>query len=279
MNGKQFNRFFSGLLMTVFFLPYLVFGVSAEHYSIDGYEVPIEIIINNEKIVTNEGAFLENGITYVPVRSISEALGASVEWNPETRTASVTLTGVTVSFSEQSENPENTAVVSENTLFVPVRTLAEALGLSAEWDENYYQVHLTAPTLTVGDEYVDQNFRNSDVLLIAQVLQCECGSSSFEGKIAVANIITNRVSHQQFPSSVREVIYDRRGGSVQFPLAYNGRINNVPSTECILAAKCALSGVVVAKDCLFFQADWVEDSWINRNRTYAMSSGGNAFFN
>lgn len=276
---KRSKSFFFGLLSAVLLLLFLVPGVSAEHYSIDGYEIPIEIIINNEKILTNEGAFLENGITYVPVRPISEALGASVTWEAESRTASVTLTGVTVSFSENAPLPENAAVVYENTLFVPVRTLAEALGLGAEWDENYYQVHLTAPTLTVSDEYVDQNFRNSDVLLIAQVLQCECGSSPFEGKIAVANIITNRVAHYQFPSTVKEVIYDRRGGSVQFPLAYNGRIDNVPSTECILAAKCALAGVVVAKDCLFFQADWVEDSWLNRNRTYAMSSGGNAFFN
>ena len=275
---KRFKSSLFGLLSAVFFLIQLTVGVSAEHYSIDGYTIPIEVIINNEKITTDTGAFLENGITYVPVRSISEALGASVSWDSESRTASVTLGENTVSFSEHTENAENAAVVFENTLFVPVRTLAQAFGIDAQWDENYYQVHLTAQNIEVPDEYIDTDFRNSDILLIAQVLQCECASSPFEGKIAVANIITNRVAHHQFPSSVEEVIYDRRGGSVQFPLAYNGRINNIPSTECILAAKCALSGTVVAKDCLFFQADWVKNSWINQNRTFSLSSGGNSFF-
>lgn len=129
---KRSKSFLFGLLSAVLLLLFLVPGVSAEHYSIDGFEIPIEIIINNEKILTNEGAFLENGVTYVPVRPISEALGASVTWEAESRTASVTLTGVTVSFSENAPLPENAAVVYENTLFVPVRTLAEALGIGAE---------------------------------------------------------------------------------------------------------------------------------------------------
>lgn len=275
---KRFKSLVLGLLSAVIFLLFLAVGVSAEHYSIDGYTIPIEIIVNNEKIITDKGAFLENETTYIPVRSVSEALGAVVSWDSESRTASVTLNNETVSFSEAAELPENCAVVFDNALFVPVRTLAEALKIDAQWDSNFYQVHLTASDITVPDELVDASFRNSDVMLIAQVLQCECGSSPFAGKIAVANIITNRVANKQFPSTVKEVIYDCRGGSVQFPLAYNGRINNTPSLECILAAKCALAGTVVAKDCLFFQADWVKNSWVDKNRTFVLSAGGNSFF-
>ena len=75
-----------------------------------------------------------------------------------------------------------------------------------------------------------------------------------------------------------EVIYDRRYGSVQFTLAYNGRINNTPTGECILAAKCALAGVVVAKDCLFYQAEKLTGSWMDKNREVAICVGGNKFF-
>lgn len=287
---QQFHRFFAGLCLLPLLLSMLLSGISAEPYTIDGYEIPIEIIINNAKIRTADNAFLDDGTVYIPLRSATEALGAVVEWDDVSRTATVTLGELKAIFPESDTAGENTeastqndsitasAVLRNNLLYIPIRAFSNALGLAVSWDANYYQVHISAPEFSVGEEHIDASFLNSDILLIAQVLQCECGSAPFEGKIAVANVILNRVASDLFPSTVKDVIYDRRGGSVQFPLAYNGKINNIPSLECVLAAKCAVDGAVVAKDCLFFQADSVTDSWTNRNRTYALSSGGNAFF-
>lgn len=283
-------RFLSALFLLATLLLSLPCGVFAEPYAIDGYEIPVEIIINNAKILTSANAYLDKDTVYVPLRSATEALGADVRWDEITRTATIALGEQTAAFSESGDTDQNadplaenetlpsSAVIRNNLLYVPIRMLSESLGLSVLWDANYYQVHISAPDLLVREECLDTEFLNSDILLIAQVLQCECGSAPFEGKIAVANVILNRVASDLFPSTVTDVIYDRRGGSIQFPLAYNGKINNIPSLECILAAKCAVNGADVAKDCLFFQADSIQDSWTNRNRTYALSSGGNAFF-
>lgn len=289
-------RFLSAFLLITALLSSLPCRIFAEPYTIDGYEIPVEIIINNAKILTAANAYLDGNTVYVPLRSATEALGADVMWDETARTATVTLGEQIAAFSESSETNESaeaieyaealaenetdpsSAVIRNNLLYVPIRMLSEILGLSVLWDSNYYQVHISAPELLVKEECLDTDFLNSDILLIAQVLQCECGSAPFEGKIAVANVILNRVASDLFPSTVTDVIYDRRGGSVQFPLAYNGKIHNVPSLECILAAKCAVNDAVVAKDCLFFQANSIKDSWTNRNRTYALTSGGNAFF-
>lgn len=181
--------------------------------------------------------------------------------------------------TDASEVPDDGAVLRDDTLFVPVRALAEKLGFTVSWDDYYYQVLLTAPDVAIPEQAIDYTYTNDEMLLVAKVLSCECGSASFFGKIAVANVICNRVADVQFPDNVRDVIYDRRGGSVQFSIAYDGKLDRaVPSTECILAAKCALDGVATAPGCLFFQAEYVKNSWTNRNRKYALSFDGNAFF-
>lgn len=249
------------------------FCAKAEIYSIDGFEIPIDIEINGTLLECPVPAFLDGGTTFVPVRAISEAYGADVSWDDASKCATISLGEKKVDFTI-GEN----AVLYKDTTFVPVRAASETLGFSVEWDSFYFCVKISAPEVSLLPEQVKKAYTLDDVLVLAQILQCECGSAFFESKIAVANVVTNRVASPLFPDTVREVIYDNRYGSIQFTPAYNGKINNTPNSECILASKCALSGVNVAPGCLFFQADYVKNSWMNRNREYAMSLGGNTFF-
>ena len=253
-------------------------GVCAEHYSVGGVEIPVDIVINGSIIKTPVDAFLEteNSTTYVPVRAIAEAMGAEVSWDDETKTATVTKGETNVSFSIY--DTENTAVLYLDTTFIPARAVSEKFGYNVTWDDYYYQVWISAPDVVVPYEYIDTSYYNDEILIVAQVLHCECRYSSFDGKIAVANVITNRVASSLFPDTVHKVIYDRRYGSVQFTIAYNGMLENTPTPECILAAKCALNGTVVAKDCLFYQAEKLTGSWMDKNREVAMCVGGNKFF-
>ena len=251
--------------------------VSAEHYNIEGFEIPIDVVINGSIIKTPVNSFLEteNDTVYVPIRAISETMGAVVSWTDETKTATVSKDENSIDFSIYDE--ENTAVIYLDTMFIPVRAVSEKLGYDVRWDDYYYQVWISAPDVNVETERIDTTYANPDILIVAQVLQCECGPG-FEGKIAVANVISNRAKSDLFPDTVQEVIYDRRYGSVQFTIAYNGKLDNTPSKENILAAKCSLDGVIVAPDCLFYQADFVKNSWMDKNRERAVSIGGNTFF-
>ena len=45
--------------------------------------------INSEEKTLDSPAFIENDRTYVPVRFISEAFGAKVEWDAETQTVTI----------------------------------------------------------------------------------------------------------------------------------------------------------------------------------------------
>ena len=47
-------------------------------------------LINGKEIALDSAAFVENGRTYVPIRFLSEALGAKVEWNSNTQEVIIT---------------------------------------------------------------------------------------------------------------------------------------------------------------------------------------------
>ena len=51
-------------------------------YSVFSLEKP-NIFVNGNQIETD--AFIQDGVTYVPLRAVSESLGADVAWNEETQ--------------------------------------------------------------------------------------------------------------------------------------------------------------------------------------------------
>ncbi|WNR44408.1 copper amine oxidase N-terminal domain-containing protein [Paenibacillus roseipurpureus] len=62
-------------------------GDKVIHFQVDNQEA----MINGEHIVLDNPPTLINGSTFVPVRFVSESLGAKVEWDNETNTAVITL--------------------------------------------------------------------------------------------------------------------------------------------------------------------------------------------
>lgn len=81
-----------------------------------------------------------------------------------------------------------------------------------------------------------------DEKLLAAVVYCEAGNQSYEGQLAVANVVVNRVKSSLFPNTIKEVIF----APGQFMPANNGRLNaalqNGVPDSCTQAAKDALAG-------------------------------------
>ena len=96
-----------------------------------------------------------------------------------------------------------------------------------------------SPTMSATEE---------EIWLIATVVNWEAGNQSYEGKLAVANVVLNRVRSSKYPNTIKGVIYqnsqfsgvsDGAGG----PSAkFQARLDKGPGTECIKAAMDALSG-------------------------------------
>ncbi len=91
-------------------------------------------------------------------------------------------------------------------------------------------------------------------LLLAALIQCEAGSESYEGKVAVGAVVMNRVRSSAYPNTIHGVIY----ASGQFTPAMNGKVNQVYESgkiqeECIRAAEDALSGTSPVGDLTHFR--------------------------
>ena len=98
------------------------------------------------------------------------------------------------------------------------------------------------------------NVSQSDMDLLAAIIYCEAGSEPYVGKVAVGNVVMNRVKHPSYPNSISEVIYARgqfspvRNGSLEKALKY-GRADQ----SCYQAAWEALSGSAPVGDKLYFR--------------------------
>lgn len=82
----------------------------------------------------------------------------------------------------------------------------------------------------------------SDVALLAALIQCEAGSQSYEGQLAVGAVVMNRVRSGGYPNTIIGVIT----APGQFPPATNGKVAAVaasgPKASCMQAAQAAVDG-------------------------------------
>lgn len=86
---------------------------------------------------------IEDGSTLVPMRFLFEQMGADVEWNGETQTATATLDNTAVTFAIDDTNAEvnNTPATMDvparlinGKTMVPLRFLSENMDYTVDWD-------------------------------------------------------------------------------------------------------------------------------------------------
>ena len=117
----------------------------------------------------------------------------------------------------------------------------EAARLAAEAQ----QAALAAQTAAISTE---------ELKLLANIIYCEAGSESYVGKVAVGNVIMNRVKSASQPNTITEVVYAKG----QFSPVRNGSLQRALSSDkadaaCYQAAIEALAGAQPVGDKLFFR--------------------------
>ena len=233
----------------------------------------------------SRGGYLINDTTYVPLRAASELIGGSISYDAKTRTATVTARGLSMTVSDggyivyandrplASRTPA--VILADGSMYIPVRTLAKALGLSVEWQAPA-SVYLsgTVSPLAPASSYYDPD----ELLWMSRIINAESRGEPLLGKIAVGNVVLNRVRHKEYPSTVYGVIFDTKYG-VQFSPIKDGSIYLPVEYESALAAKICLEGFTVSSDILFFlEPSKSVSSWIPNNRRYEFTVKNHYFY-
>ena len=76
------------------------------------------------------------------------------------------------------------------------------------------------------------NLTSEEILLLSKLVTSEARGESYEGQVAVAAVVINRVKDSRFPNSIEDVIYQKNA----FSVVKNGTINMNPTDEAYKAA-------------------------------------------
>ncbi len=131
------NRKITAAIVLIIFVSLSSFVLAAEK--------PIEIYINEVEVDSDVPPVILNGRTLVPIRVISENLGAKVHWDNKNRTVKVIADSINVllkidskkaSVNNQEVLLDVPAKIIKDRTMIPLRFVGEALGADVEWNND-----------------------------------------------------------------------------------------------------------------------------------------------
>ena len=169
---------------------------------------------------------------------------------------------------------KNTVKTIDGKVAAPIKVLAEVFNLKVKYDDNDL-IQLT--TKDGADAYLedgDTYYNEYTLYWLSRIIYSESGNQPMKGKIAVGNVVMNRVKSPKFPNNIKSVLFQKN----QFSPAMSGSIYRKPNEDSVIAAKMVMDGAVVLKYALFFNREGM-DTYAARNRTYVATIGGHDFYN
>lgn len=121
------------------------------------------------------------------------------------------------------------------------------------------------------------NVSADDVLLLQRIVMAEAEGEPYQGKIAVANVVLNRLRSANFPNTIKKVIFQR----YQFSPVANGRFDRVkPNRDCIHAVNEALNGKKAVPDetYYFLSLKLADDLTVHHTQTFVKRIGNHSFY-
>lgn len=226
----------------------------------------------------------ENGITYVALAPMAAALDSSaqVSWDSGSETVTITTDQLKLTASvgqlylvangRYLYIPEGIQL-ADGKVVVPMWAVTKAFDATLSWDHasSTVLVNRGSGALESGDTFYNQ----TDLFWLSRVITAESGNQPLEGKMAVGNVVMNRVASPIFPDTIEGVLAQKN----QFSTYKNGGLaNRTPNAGSVIAAKLVLDGgeVEETKGATYFDSS--DGSWASRNKTFVAAIGGHKFY-
>ena len=163
------------------------------------------------------------------------------------------------------------------------------LGNAMSQDE-YLDLMEQIAELEVSEEEIETTSSNTVIKvtkeerkLLEQIVAAEAEGEDIIGKILIVNVILNRMADDEFPDTIKGVIYHKVGGEYQFSPLESGRFGKVKiSDETKEAVDRALEGEDYSEGALYFmarkRAKKSSAKWFDNNLTWLFKHGGHEFY-
>lgn len=169
---------------------------------------------------------------------------------------------------------ENGVITVNGKVALPVRVLAKIFNMDVAYDSVSMKVALTRRE--EGGSYLEDadTYYNQDTLYwLSHIIHAESGNQPLRGKIAVGNVVMNRLASPNFPNTIYDVLFQKN----QFSPAMSGSIYRDPNAASVRAAKMVMDGAEALEDVLFFNRKGM-NTRAARNRTFVATIGGHSFY-
>ncbi|EKN71227.1 cell wall hydrolase [Schinkia azotoformans] len=164
-----------------------------------------QIFVNDHKVSFQEPLFVESGRLFVPIRFISEQLGAAVEWNGAERKVLIKSPindqilffagsrGVQINGSKYIMDVS--PLMRNDRMYLPIRHVSELLHLKVKWMDNTVQLN-QVPLYEVqeGDSLssISAKFNTTEQLIkVRNSLQSSTVSPKTKLKVVIPSVMKN----------------------------------------------------------------------------------------
>ena len=156
---------------------------------------------------------------------------------------------------------------------VPLKELVKAFDAKLSWDPADGTTSITTGSggIASGDSFYNQD----DLFWLSRVVYAESGNQSLDGKIAVANVVLNRVKSPIFPNTIEGVLAQKN----QFPHLrvrqpgqahpQRGQHHRRQAGDGRRRGGGGRRGALL---------DSASNSWASRNKTHITTIGGHKFY-
>ena len=186
---------------------------------------------------------------WLPADAFAEMLGLESDTVTDGDTETVTVDGADIARPTARRATATTAALAapdgvyalDGEVVLPLADLEKIFGVTAVLSEDHTSLRVDASGYggcSSGEDY----YGARDVYWLSHIINAEAGNQPMDGQIAVGNVVPNRVADERFPNSVKEVVFDRRGGVAQFSPTADGGSRRI--RDAVLAAKLAFEGTI-----------------------------------
>ena len=146
----------------------------------------------------------------------------------------------------------------------------ESEAASAEAERDLYLKSLES-TETETPEYI----RKDDDYMLLKMAMAEAEGEDTIGKALVIRTVLNRVQSDNFPDTIKDVIFQEN----QFTPTRNGRYDKVtPNDDCYIALEMVKDGWDESEGALYFERNTNKETWHSKNLIKLFTHGNHTFY-
>jgi len=141
----------------------------SQKITVHAQENSVKVYLDGVLIIFDVQPQIVNDRTMVPLRFISEKLGATVNWDDGTKTATLVKSSDTIIVKIDSETMlvnqspvtlDTPPIIIDSRTLVPLRAIAEAFHIAVNWDNEKFAVNIvTSAESLFGEKRVHKNGR------------------------------------------------------------------------------------------------------------------------